>query len=55
MPGNVLPLVNEVTGWRWLLASVLRGWCRTLRVEAPMVLIGAEFTRAWKLNSWDRF
>lgn len=176
MPGHSPPLVNEVTGWRWLLlwllAAVLRGWCRTLRfevsdadrerltksdepvavvlwhnrlflspeffrrfrtrrrvhglvsaskdgawlaalyrlvgivpvrgssssfgreagrtlidvmreghdigitpdgprgpryqvapgvlvvtrrVEAPMVLIGAEFTRAWKLNSWDRF
>lgn len=27
----------------------------TRRVNAPMVLFGAEFTRAWKLKSWDRF
>lgn len=27
----------------------------TRRLEAPMVLIGAEFTRAWQLGSWDRF
>jgi lysophospholipid acyltransferase (LPLAT)-like uncharacterized protein len=27
----------------------------TRRNHAPMVLIGAEFTRAWRLKSWDRF
>jgi lysophospholipid acyltransferase (LPLAT)-like uncharacterized protein len=27
----------------------------TRRTNAPMVLFGAEFTRAWKLKSWDRF
>lgn len=27
----------------------------TRRNQAPMVLFGAEFTRAWKLKSWDRF
>jgi lysophospholipid acyltransferase (LPLAT)-like uncharacterized protein len=27
----------------------------TRRTGAPMVLIGAEFTRAWRLKSWDRF
>jgi len=27
----------------------------TRRNNAPMVLIGAEFTRAWRLKSWDRF
>lgn len=27
----------------------------TRRNNAPMVLIGAEFTRAWRLRSWDRF
>jgi lysophospholipid acyltransferase (LPLAT)-like uncharacterized protein len=27
----------------------------TRRNQAPMVLIGAEFTRAWRLKSWDRF
>jgi lysophospholipid acyltransferase (LPLAT)-like uncharacterized protein len=27
----------------------------TRRLGAPMVLIGAEFTRAWRLKSWDRF
>ena len=27
----------------------------TRRTSAPMVLFGAEFTRAWKLKSWDRF
>lgn len=27
----------------------------TRRNQAPMVLIGAEFTRAWRLQSWDRF
>jgi lysophospholipid acyltransferase (LPLAT)-like uncharacterized protein len=26
----------------------------TRRVHAPMVLMGAEFTRAWRLKSWDR-
>lgn len=26
----------------------------TRRVHAPMVLLGAEFTRAWRLRSWDR-
>ncbi|HYC70918.1 MAG TPA: lysophospholipid acyltransferase family protein [Opitutaceae bacterium] len=25
------------------------------RVEAPLVLLGIEFTRAWRLRSWDRF
>ena len=27
----------------------------TRRNNAPMILIGAEFTRAWRLKSWDRF
>ncbi len=27
----------------------------TRRLHAPMVLLGAEFTRAWRLRSWDRF
>jgi len=27
----------------------------TRRNNAPMVLMGAEFTRAWRLKSWDRF
>jgi lysophospholipid acyltransferase (LPLAT)-like uncharacterized protein len=27
----------------------------TRRNQAPMILIGAEFTRAWRLKSWDRF
>jgi lysophospholipid acyltransferase (LPLAT)-like uncharacterized protein len=27
----------------------------TRRNHAPMVLLGAEFTRAWRLKSWDRF
>ena len=27
----------------------------TRRSSAPMVLVGAEFTRAWRLKSWDRF
>ncbi|HVT74422.1 MAG TPA: lysophospholipid acyltransferase family protein [Lacunisphaera sp.] len=27
----------------------------TRRTGAPMVLFGAEFTRAWRLKSWDRF
>lgn len=27
----------------------------TRRLGAPMVLMGAEFTRAWRLKSWDRF
>lgn len=27
----------------------------TRRNNAPMVLVGAEFTRAWRLKSWDRF
>lgn len=27
----------------------------TRRNQAPMVLLGAEFTRAWRLRSWDRF
>lgn len=27
----------------------------TRRTNAPMVLVGVEFTRAWRLNSWDRF
>lgn len=27
----------------------------TRRNNAPMVLLGAEFTRAWRLKSWDRF
>ena len=27
----------------------------TRRNGAPMVLFGAEFSRAWKLKSWDRF
>jgi lysophospholipid acyltransferase (LPLAT)-like uncharacterized protein len=27
----------------------------TRRNQAPMVLMGAEFTRAWRLKSWDRF
>lgn len=26
----------------------------TRRLHAPMVLLGAEFTRAWRLKSWDR-
>jgi lysophospholipid acyltransferase (LPLAT)-like uncharacterized protein len=26
----------------------------TRRLNAPMVLLGAEFTRAWRLKSWDR-
>ena len=26
----------------------------TRRLSAPMVLMGAEFTRAWRLRSWDR-
>jgi lysophospholipid acyltransferase (LPLAT)-like uncharacterized protein len=25
------------------------------RTRAPMVLVGAEFTSAWRLRSWDRF
>lgn len=27
----------------------------TRRTQAPMVLMGAQFTRAWRLKSWDRF
>jgi hypothetical protein len=27
----------------------------TRRNQAPMVLIGGEFTRAWRLKSWDKF
>jgi lysophospholipid acyltransferase (LPLAT)-like uncharacterized protein len=27
----------------------------TRRTHAPMLLIGAEFTGAWRLKSWDRF
>ena len=27
----------------------------TRRNDAPMVLMGAEFSRAWRLKSWDRF
>jgi len=27
----------------------------TRRTNAPMVLFGAEFSRAWRLGSWDRF
>ncbi|AOS42976.1 hypothetical protein Verru16b_00011 [Lacunisphaera limnophila] len=27
----------------------------TRRNQAPMMLIGAEFTRSWRLKSWDRF
>jgi lysophospholipid acyltransferase (LPLAT)-like uncharacterized protein len=27
----------------------------TRRIQAPMVLVGVEFTRAWRLKSWDRF
>lgn len=27
----------------------------TRRVGAPLVLLGIEFTRAWRLKSWDRF
>jgi lysophospholipid acyltransferase (LPLAT)-like uncharacterized protein len=27
----------------------------TRRLGAPMVLLGVEFTRAWRLKSWDRF
>jgi lysophospholipid acyltransferase (LPLAT)-like uncharacterized protein len=27
----------------------------TRRNQAPMVLMGAEFSRAWRLKSWDRF
>ena len=27
----------------------------TRRNRAPMLLIGAEYTRAWRLGSWDRF
>ncbi len=27
----------------------------TRRNHAPMVLLGGEFTRAWRLKSWDRF
>ena len=27
----------------------------TRRTGAPMVLLGAEFTRAWRLKSWDKF
>lgn len=27
----------------------------TRRNQAPMLLIGAEFARAWRLKSWDRF
>jgi lysophospholipid acyltransferase (LPLAT)-like uncharacterized protein len=27
----------------------------TRRNHAPMMLLGAEFTRAWRLKSWDRF
>lgn len=27
----------------------------TRRNNAPLVLFGAEFTRAWRLRSWDRF
>jgi lysophospholipid acyltransferase (LPLAT)-like uncharacterized protein len=27
----------------------------TRRNHAPMVLLGAEFSRAWRLRSWDRF
>lgn len=26
----------------------------TRRLQAPMVLMGAEFTRAWRLRTWDR-
>jgi lysophospholipid acyltransferase (LPLAT)-like uncharacterized protein len=26
----------------------------TRRLHAPMVLMGAEFTRCWRLKSWDR-
>ncbi len=25
------------------------------RTGAPLLLVGGEFTRAWRLNSWDRF
>jgi lysophospholipid acyltransferase (LPLAT)-like uncharacterized protein len=25
------------------------------RMNAPMILLGAEFGRAWRLKSWDRF
>ena len=27
----------------------------TRRVNAPMVIVGAEFAAAWRLRSWDRF
>ena len=27
----------------------------TRRNDAPLLLIGAEFTNAWRLKSWDRF
>ena len=27
----------------------------TRRLNAPMILIGVEFSRAWRLKSWDRF
>lgn len=27
----------------------------TRRNQAPMVLVGGEFTRAWRLKSWDKF
>jgi len=27
----------------------------TRRTQSPMLLIGVEFTRAWRLKSWDRF
>ncbi len=27
----------------------------TRRTHSPMVLLGVEFTRAWRLKSWDRF
>jgi len=27
----------------------------TRRTNAPMVLLGVEFTMAWRLKSWDRF
>jgi len=27
----------------------------TRRIQAPMILFGAEFARAWRLKSWDRF
>lgn len=27
----------------------------TRRTKAPLILLGIEFTRAWRLGSWDRF